>query len=79
MRMYSWFRNQLVTITLPHVPMLWKARLALYAAVLAVAVVVDSKFDRAVVASIGRAFVDGWKRRLGPPPGAIRARRMPLE
>lgn len=73
-RMYSWFRNQLVTLTLPHVPVLWKARLTVHAVLLAIAVVAASKFDTTVVRSLGRALLDGWKGKLGPPPGAIRAR-----
>lgn len=76
MRMYSWFRNQIVTLTLPHVPLLWKLRLAIHAAVLALVLVVESKFDGALLASIWRGFVDGCRRKMGPPPGAVRARRI---
>jgi rhamnosyltransferase len=79
MRMYTWFRNQVVTIGLPHVPMLWKVRLAIYAATLAAAVIVDARFDKTVVRSIGRALVDGWRRKLGPAPGARMTRQLPLE
>lgn len=78
MRMYSWFRNQVVTIALPHVPPLWKARLAMHLALLTVAVVIDARFDRSVLRSIGRAFVDGWRRKLGPPPGAVQTREPPI-
>lgn len=77
MRMYSWFRNQVVTITLPHVPMLWKARFSVHLALLSAAVLIDARFDRRVLQSIGRAFADGWRRKLGPPPGAVQARDLP--
>ena len=79
MRMYTWFRNQVVTISLPHVPMLWKLRLAAYAAMLAAAVILDARFDKGIVRSIGRAFVDGWRRKLGPAPGAQMTRQLPLK
>ena len=77
MRMYSWFRNQVVTITLPHVPVSWKARWAAHLMLLTAAVIIDAKFDRAVLLWIGRAYADGWRHRLGPPPGAVRARDLP--
>jgi rhamnosyltransferase len=79
MRMYTWFRNQVVTIGLPHVPLLWKVRLAAYAAMLAGAVILDARFDRRIVRSIGGALVDGWRGKLGPAPGAQKTRQLPLE
>ena len=79
MRMYTWFRNQVVTMSLPHVPILWKVRLAVHAVALAAAVIFDARCDKRTVRSIGRALRDGWQRKLGPAPGAQMTRHLPRE
>lgn len=77
MRMYCYFRNQMATILLPHIPFTWKLKFGIHVSVLAVAVVTNSRFSPVVVRNIARALWNGLRGRLGPPPGAVRAAPCP--
>ncbi|WP_048707998.1 glycosyltransferase family 2 protein [Microvirga massiliensis] len=77
MRMYSYFRNQVASLGLAHVPLNWKLRFGLHVALLATTMLIDAKFSPAVVGLIRRAVADGMRGRLGPPPGAARTVAIP--
>jgi rhamnosyltransferase len=70
MRMYSYFRNQVASLGLAHVPPNWKLRFGLHVVLLATSMLLDAKFRPAVVRLIWRGISDGIRGRLGPPPGA---------
>ena len=66
-RLYTYLRNQLVMMRLPHVPgrhkikvlLTMPARLAIY--------LIRSRFSRETRIAIARGLVDGYRQRLGPP------------
>ncbi|WP_052955067.1 glycosyltransferase family 2 protein [Microvirga vignae] len=73
MRMYCYFRNQVASILLPHVPVEWKIKFGIHISALAVSMVAHFKFSPALIHHIARAMWNGFRGRLGPPPGAVRA------
>lgn len=70
MRIYSYFRNQIVSLTLPHVPLLWKARFGVHLTRLALAMMLHAGFKSSMTGLLWQAVRDGLGGRLGPPPGA---------
>lgn len=69
-RLYAYVRNQAHCLTLPHIPLVWKARFAVHLT----RVVLVSWIDRGGRPSFLYAMVQaawrGLRGKLGPPPGA---------
>lgn len=70
MRIYSYFRNQIVSLTLPHIPLIWKAKFGVHLTRLALAMTLHARFSSSMIGLIWQAMRDGLGGRLGPPPGA---------
>jgi len=70
MRMYSYFRNQVASLLLPHIPLRWKLKFGLHLTFLAFSIIIHSGFTPSTAWHITRAIRDGLTGRLGPPPGA---------
>lgn len=73
MRMYSYFRNQVASLLLPHIPLKWKVKFGIHISLLAISIMAHFKFSPASIRHIGRAVWDGLRGHLGPPPGAARS------
>lgn len=70
MRIYSYFRNQIVSLTLPHIPLMWKAKFGIHLTRLALAMTLHAKFKSSTIGLLWQAVRDGLGGQLGPPPGA---------
>lgn len=73
-RMYSYVRNNVYGLRLPHVLLTWKLRQLLYIPAQLGLVFWKQGFDPAVLTGSARAARDGFMGRLGPPPGAALTR-----
>ena len=74
-RMYSYVRNTMYGMRLPHVPLGWKLRQLVYVPAQLGLVFWRQGFDLSVLRRAALAARDGLTGRLGPPPGAALTRR----
>ena len=74
-RLYTYFRNQIAMLRLPHVPAAWKLRFVASLPARSFIYVISNRFARPVVKAIGFGIADGLMNRLGAPG---RWRRQPV-
>ena len=82
-RLYTYIRNQLAMLRLPHVPMSHKAKFVVSLPVRLAAHLAHHRFSRDCVAALLNGLADGARNRLGPPDRALipwwgRSTRFPL-
>jgi rhamnosyltransferase len=66
-RLYTYFRNQIAMLRLPHVPALWKLRFIVSLPARSLIYAVRNRFARPVIKAIGLGLVHGIMNRLGSP------------
>lgn len=66
-RLYTYVRNQVAMLRMPHVPAGYKARVAATMPGRMLVHLARTGFARAVRRALGRGVRDGWAGRLGPP------------
>lgn len=71
-RLYTYLRNQLSMLRLPHVPAAHKARLLLSLPLRLPVYLARNGFSREARAALRNGLRDGLRGRLGPPDGAFR-------
>lgn len=71
-RLYTFIRNQLSMLRLPHVPARHKAKTLLSLPARILVYLARNRFSRDTRAAIRNGLVDGARDRLGPPDGAFR-------
>ena len=71
-RLYTYLRNQLAMMRLPHVPFRHKAKTLLSLPVRLPVYLARNGFSRESRAAIRNGLRDGWAGRLGPPDDAFR-------
>ncbi|MGE0742030.1 MAG: glycosyltransferase family 2 protein [Hyphomonadaceae bacterium] len=69
-RLYAYVRNQAHSLTLSHVPALWKARIGAHIARAVLVYWIEHRFSLRFLAAMGQAWSRGRRGQLGPPPGA---------
>ena len=72
-RLYTYFRNQVAMLRLPHVPSAWKLRFVASLPARSFIYVVRNRFSSPVVKAIGLGLADGIMNRLGSPSRGWRA------
>lgn len=70
-RLYTYVRNQLAMLRLPHVPMQHKAKFVISLPVRLAVHLVHHRFSRDCVTALANGLVDGARNRLGPPDRAL--------
>lgn len=70
-RLYTYVRNQLAMLRLPHVPMRHKAKFLISLPVRLAVHLVHHRFSRDCVTALANGLVDGVRNRLGPPDRAL--------
>ena len=76
-RIYTYLRNQLALLRLPHVPFAWKARFALTLPLRLAVYLWDGRFDRAIRTAIRLGLADGSAGRFPYPPDVWKRIRGP--
>jgi rhamnosyltransferase len=66
-RLYTYFRNQVAMLRLPHVPAAWKLRFVASLPARSLIYSVRNRFAKPVVKAIGLGLLDGIMNRLGSP------------
>ena len=66
-RLYTYFRNQIAMLRLPHIPAAWKLRFVASLPARSFIYVISNRFARPVVKAIGLGIADGLMNRLGAP------------
>ena len=74
-RLYTYFRNQVAMLRLPHVPSAWKLRFIASLPARCLIYALRNGFARPAVSAIIFGLIDGIAHRLGPPPAAGRQSR----
>lgn len=69
-RLYAYVRNQSACLRLPHLSILWKIRIAVHLARVALIMAACREPGYAVSKTFFPAVRDGFAGRLGPPPGS---------
>jgi rhamnosyltransferase len=72
-RLYTYFRNQVAMLRLPHVPSAWKLRFVASLPARSFIYAVRNRFSPPVVKAIGLGLADGIMNRLGSPSRGWRA------
>jgi hypothetical protein len=67
-RLYTYFRNQVAMLRLPHVPSAWKLRFIASLPARCLIYALRNGFARPAVSAIIFGLIDGIAHRLGPPP-----------
>jgi len=70
-RLYTYVRNQLAMLRLPHVPMRHKAKFLISLPVRLAVHLAHHHFSRDCVTALANGLVDGARNRLGPPDRAL--------
>lgn len=78
MRLFAYIRNQIYCLRRAHMPLWWRALLAAHLARLCGAHWLDAEDKPTMRRLIGQALRDGVQGRLGPPPQAELAARLPI-
>ena len=66
-RLYTYFRNQVAMLRLPHVPVVWKLRFIAWLPARSFIYAVRHRFAFKIIRAIGLGLADGIMNRLGPP------------
>jgi rhamnosyltransferase len=66
-RLYTYFRNQVAMLRLPHIPAAWKLRFVASLPARSFIYVISNRFARPVAKAIGFGIADGLMNRLGAP------------
>jgi rhamnosyltransferase len=69
-RLYAYVRNQAHCLTLPHIPLAWKARFAAHVARVVLVSWIDRGGRPSFLGAMMQAAWRGLRGKLGPPPGA---------
>lgn len=69
-RLYAYVRNQSHCLTLPHIPLAWKARFAVHLTRVVLVSWIDRGGRLSFLGAMMQAAWRGVRGRLGPPPGA---------
>jgi rhamnosyltransferase len=70
-RLYTYVRNQLAMLRLPHVPVQHKAKFLISLPVRLAVHLVHHRFSRDCMAALANGLLDGARNRLGPPDRAF--------
>lgn len=68
-RLYAYVRNQSHCLTLAHIPLSWKARIAAHVVRVVLTYWIDARFSPRFLFSMIQAASRGFRGELGPPPG----------
>lgn len=69
-RLYTYVRNQAHCLTLPHIPLTWKARFAMHLTRVVLVSWIDRDGRLSFLGAMMQAAWRGLRGKLGPPPGA---------
>jgi rhamnosyltransferase len=69
-RLYAYVRNQAHCLTLPHIPLAWKARFAMHLMRVVLVSWIDRGCRLSFLGAMMQAAWRGLRGKLGPPPGA---------
>jgi len=66
-RLYTYFRNQVAMLRLPHVPVVWKLRFIAFLPARSFIYALRHRLAFKIIRAIGLGLADGIMNRLGPP------------